>query len=383
MDKLIFAHQLRAIAALSVVISHLVGVFWGLRDVVASAIAAPVQQAPFPSFAIIAFQPNFNFGPFGVALFFLVSGFVISFSVRKMDRLSFLIARFFRIFPVYFVCTAVTLTVIFAATFYWGTSLQIDPDSLIANLFLIHNYLGIKSIDEINWSLAVEIKFYLIAALIAPLLIKQKLWPLYLISGLILLSHFEHQTIFEFFSGTEYPYLLNQLFTELLYISFMLIGVLFYYHYTGGLKTAGFIVCLAIFLGAFVFTWKSGVLAVQYWSVTINYLYAFVVFTLAYLARGFFRPVFILDKLTDISYPLYVLHSLIGYTLLNILMDNNIGYAWALPISIAIILALSYLIHLFVEQPTIALGRKFTKRRRQDNTTAPSDYTLASQPSSQ
>ncbi|MCQ4062259.1 acyltransferase, partial [Klebsiella pneumoniae] len=45
--------------------------------------------------------PQFNWGAFGVALFFLISGFVIPFSFVKATWLSFLVGRFFRIFPLY------------------------------------------------------------------------------------------------------------------------------------------------------------------------------------------------------------------------------------------------------------------------------------------
>ena len=90
MQRLIFANQLRGIAVLAVVFSHLVGVFWGMRDFVGLASASPAQSGPPPDLFILVSHPWFNFGPFGVGLFFLISGLVIPFSLERHTRGTFL-----------------------------------------------------------------------------------------------------------------------------------------------------------------------------------------------------------------------------------------------------------------------------------------------------
>jgi peptidoglycan/LPS O-acetylase OafA/YrhL len=56
-----------------------------------------LERAAFPTYLLWLHTsvPQFSWGAFGVALFFLVSGFVIPFSLRAGP--SFLVARFFRI----------------------------------------------------------------------------------------------------------------------------------------------------------------------------------------------------------------------------------------------------------------------------------------------
>ncbi len=77
MPRLIFANQLRGLAALCVVGSHLVAVFWAMRDVVGIATASPPQPGDGPPFLGLFLLTWFNLGPFGVGIFFLISGLVI------------------------------------------------------------------------------------------------------------------------------------------------------------------------------------------------------------------------------------------------------------------------------------------------------------------
>ena len=60
----------------------------------------------------------FNYGAFGVALFFLVSGFVSSFTLEKSHPPTFFVARFFRIFPTYVICLALGLLAVKASGHY-------------------------------------------------------------------------------------------------------------------------------------------------------------------------------------------------------------------------------------------------------------------------
>jgi peptidoglycan/LPS O-acetylase OafA/YrhL len=105
--KVDFANTLRGIAALSVVISHYFGVFWLYRSAVSSFINAP--ELPLSTYAIPNYInwlhkfPLFNWGAYGVALFFIISGFVIPFSLHKVNRLGFCVSRIFRIIPLYIV----------------------------------------------------------------------------------------------------------------------------------------------------------------------------------------------------------------------------------------------------------------------------------------
>src|SRR4051812_18434840 len=105
MDRIWFAQMLRAVAILAVMISHYCDVFIHANSVATSlAFTRPVTINPnilISQFILWLYNFNFNFGPFGVGIFFLISGFVIPISIENIGTGQFVIRRFFRIFPPY------------------------------------------------------------------------------------------------------------------------------------------------------------------------------------------------------------------------------------------------------------------------------------------
>eukprot|EP01012_Entosiphon_sulcatum_P024439 TRINITY_DN29606_c0_g2_i1.p1 TRINITY_DN29606_c0_g2~~TRINITY_DN29606_c0_g2_i1.p1 ORF type:complete len:112 (-),score=0.57 TRINITY_DN29606_c0_g2_i1:25-360(-) len=108
-EKIEFANSLRGIAALMVLIAHLYGVFWLNRDVVATLTYAPLlpgsQMTPW-YISLLWLVPEFSWGLAGVAIFFLVSGFVIPFSLATLSARQFPVNRVFRILPTYWRASA-------------------------------------------------------------------------------------------------------------------------------------------------------------------------------------------------------------------------------------------------------------------------------------
>src|SRR5471030_457335 len=99
--KIGFANGLRGIAALSVITGHYLGTFWKLTEAVAGLTGMVRAPVALPFFVEWVGASPINLGAFGVALFFLISGFVIPLSFQSYGRLDFLIGRFFRIYPTY------------------------------------------------------------------------------------------------------------------------------------------------------------------------------------------------------------------------------------------------------------------------------------------
>lgn len=95
---------LRAIAATLVVVQHFFG------DIVREA---RDPQGPFAQLAEMSMN-GVDLGRFGVVLFFLISGFVVPFSIRGARPLQrFAISRFFRLYPALWLAV-LTLAAIFA-----------------------------------------------------------------------------------------------------------------------------------------------------------------------------------------------------------------------------------------------------------------------------
>ena len=168
MKKIEFAQQLRAIAALAVVINHYWGVYFlnGFRPLVGIPASFVPEQPAFTHHVMYPGAAQFLYGHFGVGLFFLISGFVISISLKSLSPGVFLVRRFFRIYPVYWFSMLISVLMYFICSWYWNTPLpgNISLGYLLKAMPLVHSAAGIPTIDFVNWSLAVEIKFYVLFA---------------------------------------------------------------------------------------------------------------------------------------------------------------------------------------------------------------------------
>ena len=138
---------LRGIAVLSVMLFHYLTVFdneFGYND-------KPIW--------------NFKYGFWGVELFFIISGFVIYYSIEKSNNIkTFIINRFIRLYPTYFICLVITFSLIsyFNLSTYRNTTI---PESIV-NLTMIQGLFGIKSVDTSYWSLQIELAFYFFISII-------------------------------------------------------------------------------------------------------------------------------------------------------------------------------------------------------------------------
>jgi peptidoglycan/LPS O-acetylase OafA/YrhL len=97
-----------------VVLSHHAGVFWHLQPAVAALTGLPLAFAKAPEgtgFLKPLLLDYFQAGPAGVALFFLISGYVIPFSLRGRSRAAFLGARAVRLLPTFWAGFAVQVVV--------------------------------------------------------------------------------------------------------------------------------------------------------------------------------------------------------------------------------------------------------------------------------
>lgn len=348
-SKIIFANQLRGIAALCVVFAHLGYVFWMARDTVANFIGAKVMEGPAPSGIGLFVSEHLNLGVFGVAIFFLISGFVIPFSVEKTGRLQFIVARGFRIYPTYIVSLAVALSVVWASSRYWGKPFQWDLSTILQNMTLVHTLTGAPSVDLVNWTLAIEIKFYILVFLLASVIRNAIVWPLLAFSLAVFLINKVTSTA---------------LGTELVFVAFMLVGVLFNYLMRGMIDTPKFYASAAALLAMFFLGWNGTPWPDSFMAIAPNYAYAVVIFGVAYSLREKFKASKALDFFADISYPLYITHSLVGYSAMRFMFEEGMRFRYIVPITAAIVISVAYALHRLIEMPSVKVGREVWRMRK-------------------
>ncbi|MHC5230453.1 acyltransferase family protein [Brucella sp. LJL56] len=352
-----FANTLRGLAALCVVISHYFGVFWVNQAAVGDLIKAPpldLSTINIPSFITpLQLHQFFNWGAFGVALFFLISGFVIPFSLKNGTRLGFCISRSVRILPTYAVGFTISILTIWASTSYFNITWPFTFSEVAIHYFPgLRDIVQSRNIDGIIWTLDIEMKFYIVCALIAPLLSKRSklafVAPLALaISGLFLA-----RIMPEWANTRPQLYLsLSPLVFSAQYIVFMFAGTAIFYIHSGQLpERAGVLVAL-IMVSLFALMWALCPPVVPF-ALMWNYAFAFLLFLFAFTFPRLFSSNRITDFFASISYPLYVVHGVAGYALLRMLIVIGVPSTLALIIVTATAIAVAWLLHRFVEWPT-------------------------------
>ncbi len=139
-SRLVEVDALRGLAALAVVLFHYTTRFAELF-------------APNP-------PPTFSFpgGHYGVNLFFIISGFVIFMTLEKTSRpMDFVVSRFSRLFPAYWVAIILTLSITHLLDL---PGKPVDVKAAFGNLIMIHGLFGIPHVDGVYWTLEVELLFY-------------------------------------------------------------------------------------------------------------------------------------------------------------------------------------------------------------------------------
>lgn len=109
------------------------------------------------------YQPLAHWGDLGVDLFFVISGFVITLTSENRGTRAFIAARATRLFPAFLVCSAITAGM--AITLPGISAGEILPRWL-ASLSFFPRALGIEPLSSVYWTLAIEIQFYALVALL-------------------------------------------------------------------------------------------------------------------------------------------------------------------------------------------------------------------------
>lgn len=349
--RLRYIDALRGIAALLVVWLHVTQSYakiGGTREVAGQWLAVIAQ--------------DLDVGRIGVVIFFLISGFVIPFSIHA-DRPaavgSFAIKRFFRIYPAYWLSIPFSA---FATWWLWGRSF--GARDFVVNLTLLQDLFGVTSASGVYWTLFVEIVFY---GLCIGLLRARSLYnPLRI--GLLAAVLVGAHTLGAFALWLGVPLDTFWVFLPL-HLSVMLCGTLYRYclfERSAPLHARWLLFALLIH---YLIVFPAGAIWAR--GIVNNYVVSSALgFAMFVLGTSVVR---IETRLTDwlgrISYSIYLFHLAVYYPLFWWLSRQPVDSWWRtqhmavyLAASLALTIAAAAAVHRFVEKPCIRLGHRCADR---------------------
>lgn len=342
---------LRGIAALLVVWQHSSESFARNPDI--------ARHGTFPA----DMAATVDFGRIGVICFFLISGFVIPYSLSGTNASlkTFAIRRFFRLYPAYWL--SLLVAVILAASLGYAKP---SAGTIAANTTMVQGLLGFTDIQGLYWTLTVELVFYFLCALAFAGGFLNKRTPLLLLCwgslGFFVawrLAGKIQPPMVDFRPTITYmPYCLAVMFCGAL-IRYSYSSKSAYWHTllgTGAVFSLPLLVLLAGFAGINIVD-----APLRFGSSHLIALTVF--FTVLFLT---WQPPKFLLLLGTISYSVYLFHP-IAMKLLGWSIKQSWGQPLAgLPLGFYILAtallatAISWLVYQWVERPSIAIGKSMT-----------------------
>jgi peptidoglycan/LPS O-acetylase OafA/YrhL len=315
---------LRGLAALSVLFYHYTSVYPRL-----------VANRP------LDFVPQIHLGYFGVEVFFMISGFVIFYSVsRAPSLLDFAVARASRLYPPYWAA------VFLAALIH---ILNHGPDSTlplraVLNTTMIQTFLGARNLDEVYWTLSYELSFYVLISIATLFSRRANLRIEWLLLAWLLGATLVRG------AGIGIPYRLSVL-SLLHYGQFFVTGMALFLIQTQGQRrpAAWLVLAWSLALSGFGADAHTPAAGFRYYFEAVfacTLLFAGVVLARPQICRA---PALLF--LGRISYSLYLVHAELGYFLLRRFEQLGLSDPAAVVMTTALAIAAGYALNRLVEVP--------------------------------
>lgn len=361
-DKILFSHLLRGIATVSVLMAHLMYGFWQMPDAVRGLIGVRSTETYDYWFTeICQFLPAHFFGHFGVALFFLISGFVIPFGLSNRSKIDFGISRLFRIWPTYAVGLTMTAAVVWIFAALHGVARPFDIKTYFLQLLFVRDLFWIPSIDGIVWTLEIECKFYVIAAVMASWIRAGKVTPIIMFgAALAAFTSFLAFFVPDWRVSADPLYKLSYA-TSLsgMEIGFMFIGTVVNYVYREKISLSTAFSTGVLLYVSLMIQWPLGPISSSAIGGLVSYAVAIAIFIASYRARRIFEILPIkFEWLADISYSLYVIHGVPSYVLLQFMIERGFGIVSSIIAAFLYAIGSASILHRYVEKPTQAMGKR-------------------------
>lgn len=322
---------MRGVAALAVVIFHYLG-------------------SVLPTLRPNGVEHIVEYGKLGVQVFFVISGFVIPYAMQRSGYTwagwwRFMLRRIVRIAPPAYVAALAMIGFHLLSMAVNGRPVDGDPfpgfgfAAVFGNLTFTAEYLGAHWYNFVYWSLTAEFEFYLILALVMPLIARgSPNWRVATLMLALLASNF--------IAGPKF----------FAYVHYFVLGMLvFLWRETVTDKR--------ILLAIGALTCSLGIAAGEHTAIGVSVVAALII------ASGTGARTRATDLLGDISYSLYIMHvpvAVFAESIVKRLLpihDTLMGKSILFMAYLCLALVVSYAFHRLVERPFVKWSKAIPQRR--------------------
>jgi peptidoglycan/LPS O-acetylase OafA/YrhL len=296
-----------------------------------------------------------DYGWLGVEAFFVISGFVIPYSLyraryRIRDFFTYLARRIVRLDPPYFAAIALILLLALVSSLHSGRPAMIEEQPIGWTRVLLHlGYLNMfTSYPWLNpgfWTLAIEMQYYLLMGLVFPLVVaRNQAVRLTTIGMMAAISVMSAATLFPT-ARPESPFIPA-------FLCLFLLGILTFQFRVRLIGIAEYLPAMIVVVATTVVTVGRAPGLTGLGAVAVILLYP-----------G--QPSVVSRFFAQISYSLYLLHWPIGHYTLSVIgmkylkAESDAARTFVLLVALAVCLASAYLLSLLVERPAQNWSKRF------------------------
>ena len=287
------------------------------------------------------------YGWLGVQLFFVISGFIIPYSLSlrsyqiTADGLGFLGRRIARIEPAYLASAILMVVLQVVSALTPGSHADMPASGLVTSLALHFAYLApwfdVPWLSPVYWSLAIEFQYYIAMLFVTPLLLSTRRSNVYLfllVTAAFSLAFHDTRTLFPF-------------------LPLFGLGFVRFLAFRRVLNLAELLIWAVIFFGLS-------------WFVLDPLQALAAAFAFGFLFLPLNRPVPVLSFLGSISYSLYLIHVPIGGRIINLaarLPPTIIVQLVAVLVAVVVSIFAAYCFWWVIEKPSAKLSKSIGAKR--------------------
>lgn len=286
-------------------------------------------------------------GKIGVALLFLIAGYLTSTSKRKRNVKQFAVNRFFRLYPLYWF-DIILVGLLFAFDGY-------GIKTVLANVTMLQVFLRQEDLVGLFWTLPIELLLYVGGVLLEKFMWQfKKIFTLEILCGIGTIGI----AVVRRFIWAEAPVAIGLLLT------IGLLGQIFRLYKNGEVYNKELLLSVGVFSVVLV---ASSIMAYQvdvghqehWWRYVLSYACAIAIFMIFMMTE---KSVKIFSTLAIVAYPVYLLQEIV----FRVFFGNKLYMAMPgilfIVTTLGTLTVVSVLTHLLIEKPMVLLGNRIEQK---------------------